>query len=105
MKELENKITDLIISKINIEAAAKAATETILESKEFSDKFEERMLEFRSYNGSLIERVYSNCIDKLADKYIEKHGDKILAQVDPATIANGIMFQAINKTQDKMAAR
>lgn len=105
MKDLESKITELIISKIDVAAAAELAKETILESKEFGDKFETAMLGYSYQHDSLIHRVYGACVEKLAERYIAKHGAKILEQIDPSAIANGIMFQAINKTQDKMAAR
>lgn len=98
MSKLEEKLEQMIIQQVDVKTAAEKASNILLNDEDFFKKLESRLLEFQAWNDSFVNYIYRKVGDELSKRYIEKYGDKILSEIDPKSVANGMMFKAITGT-------
>lgn len=96
MADLENKIYDKILTNLSLDKLVDAILKTLLEDEQFYIKIKDRLLS-EGYEGSLVLRVTRLVERRLADVFIQEHGQNILKGLDLKAITNGIAFQVIHK--------
>lgn len=99
---MEEKIVERILRELNFKEISEGVVPKLISSEKFYERLERELISngYSSPLSFLQKEVIDRIVADIAAKFVQKHGQEILASLDPQAISHAVMIKAIAGCRD-----